>query len=334
VAVLLSTTTAFAQAYKGTGRVQGVVTDSSGKPVQGATVKLFSTKAKSGPPPIKTDKNGKWTAMGLTSGTWNLDVEAEGFMPEKGSVELSELQRIPPLKTQLTPSEAPRVQEVEVAVEVPKTGISQEAVDAVNSAQSLLDEAEGRTLSLEPVTEARKKQLYSDVVAKLNHALTLIPEAAENASARTQIQQVLAQTYYKTGELKQAIESLQKVSAANPDNAGVRLLLANLLLEDGRLEEGKAVLEQLPAGTVTDPTAYINVGILFMNRNKAQDAYVYFDKAVSLDPKRGESYYYRGLSLLPQGRNKEAKADFEKVVALSPESSEAKDAQDVLKQMQ
>jgi tetratricopeptide (TPR) repeat protein len=83
---------------------------------------------------------------------------------------------------------------------------------------------------------------------------------------------------------------------------------------------------------MSDPTAYINVGILFMNKSQLQDAYGYFDKAVALNPSRGESYYYRGLSLLQQQKLKEAKADLEKVIALSPESSEAKDAQELLKQ--
>lgn len=326
---MLVATTAMAQAYRGGGRLQGVVTDSSGKAVAGAKVTLFSVKAQSGPPPITTDKNGKWAVLGLTGGRWHIDIEAAGFQATKGSVELSELQRIPPVKTTLEPAVV-----VVPAEEVPvvKPGISQEAVDAVNAAQSLVDEAEGRTLSLEPLTEERKKQLYAEAATNLEKALALIPDDAENAKARTQIRQLLAQSYYKNGDLEKSIELLKSVVAATPENIGVQLLLANLLLEDGRLEEGRAALATVPESAMSDPTAYINVGILFMNKSQLQDAYGYFDKAVALNPNRGESYYYRGLSLLQQQKLKEAKADLEKVIALSPESSEAKDAQELLKQ--
>ncbi len=325
---MLMATTAMAQAYRGGGRLQGIVTDGSGKPVAGAKVTIFSLKAQSGPPPMITDKNGKWAYLGLTGGQWNIDIEADGFQLKKGSVGLSELERIPPVKTVLEPAVVVPVEEAPEA----KPSIPQEAIDAVNAAQSLVDEAEGRTLSLEPVTEERKKALYTDAAANLEKALTLIPDDAENAKGRTQIRQLLAQSYYKTGDVKKSIDLLKGVVAAAPENIGVQLLLANLLLEDGRLEEGRAALANVPDSVMSDPTAYINVGILFMNKGQQQDAFGYFDKAVALDPNRGESYYYRGLSLLQQQKLKEAKVDFEKVVALAPESSEAKDAQELLKQ--
>lgn len=331
VVVLLAvglTTAALGQAYRGGGRIQGVVSDPSGKPIAGAKVTLFSLKTQSGPPSVTTDKNGKWAVLGLTSGKWNIDIEAAGFQTTKGSVEISELQRIPPVKTTLEPVVVVPAEEVPVA----PPSIPQEAIDAVNAAQALVDEAEGRTLSLEIVTEERKKQLYADAAANLEKALTLIPDDADNAKSRTQIRQLLAQSYYKNGEVKKSIEQLKLVVAVTPENVGVQLLLANLLLEDGRLEEGRAALAAVPESVMTDPTAYINVGILFMNKGQLTDAYGYFDKAVTLNPDRGESYYYRGLSLLQQQKLKEAKADLEKVVALAPESSEASDAKELLKQ--
>lgn len=325
---MLFATSLLAQAYRGNGRLQGVVLDPDGKPIAGAKVTLFSLKTQSGPPSITTDKNGKWAILGLVNGSWNVDIEAEGFVPSRGAVEVSEFQRIPPLKKTLERAVEVPAQEVPVT----KPGVSQEAVDAVNAAQSLLDEAEGRTLSLEPMTEERRKKLYGDAAVQLEKALTLIPEDADNAKTLVQMRQLLAQAYYKTGDLKKSIELLKSVAAASPENIGVRMLLANLLLEDGRLDEGRAALAEVPESAMPDPTAYINVGILFMNKSQQQDAYGYFDKAVNMNPNRGESYYYRGLAQLQMQKLKEAKADFEKVLALSPESSEAKDAQDLLKQ--
>lgn len=327
--VLLAATSMMAQAYRGAGRLTGVVTDPDGKPIAGAKVTLFSVKAQAGPPAVTTDKNGKWAILGLTSGQWHIDIEAAGFESTKGSVDISELQRIPPVKTTM----AKAVVEIPASeMPIAKPGLSQEAVDAVNAAQALVDEAEGRATPAEPLTEERKKKLHADAAMNLEKALPLIPDDAENAKTRTQIRQLLAQSYYKTGEIKKSIDLLKSVVAVTPENVGVQLLLANLLLEDGRLEEGRAALAAVPESAMSDPTAFINVGILFMNKGQQADAYGYFDKAVTMDPNRGESYYYRGLASLQQQKLKEAKADFEKVVALSPDSSEAAEAKELLKQ--
>ena len=46
-----------AQGWRGQGRMAGKVTDESGKPIEGATVKLFFPAADGGPD-VKTDKEG------------------------------------------------------------------------------------------------------------------------------------------------------------------------------------------------------------------------------------------------------------------------------------
>ncbi len=108
------------------------------------------------------------------------------------------------------------------------------------------------------------------------------------------------------------------------------VLLVNLYLERGDLDKGKALLQQLPATAVTDPIVYTNIGVLFLNKKNPGDALTYFTKAVDLDPKRAESYYYRGLAEIQLSKNTEAKADFKQVIALGPDLPEAKDAREYL----
>jgi tetratricopeptide (TPR) repeat protein len=146
----------------------------------------------------------------------------------------------------------------------------------------------------------------------------------------------MAQAYYRAGDMPKAIAMLEQINTVDPwttPDPGItqrNILLVNLYLEHGDLAKGRALLEKLPAGAVTDPTIYMNIGILFLNKNNPRDAEVYFTKAVDMDPKRAESYYYRGLSEIQLKKNKEAKADFNEVILLSPDSSEAKDAKQYL----
>lgn len=299
---------ALAQGWKGLGRLHGSVTDEAGNAIAGAKVKLTLPKAgDTGPAPMETDKRGKWAALGLMGGNWNIDVEAEGFVPQKGSAPVSEVQRTPPMNIKLRA--VPKAEPEPEPAQTVANSVPPEAVAAVKAGEDFM--AQGK---------------YKEAVAEFERAQALLPE-------HIQLKQALAQAYYKAGQPKPAVALLKQVHAAQPDNAGVVLLLINLLLETEQFDEGKALLASLPAGTITDPTALVNIGILFLNKSRLADAYTYFDKAVTLDPNRGETYYYRGLVLLQQQKMKEAKADLQKVGTLAPTSTEAEDAKALLAQM-
>lgn len=329
---------------RGRGRLQGVVTDkNSGKPVVGATVTLSPAAEKTAPIVAKTDRNGKWSALGLTSGAWNIDIVAEGYEPTSGSAAVSEMQMAPPIKTAIVPA-AKREETVTVPMsEAPL--IPSEAADAINEAQSLLRLKAGDVISTvsggqttqQTVTAEEAAENAKRAIALFEKALPLVPDVGETREVRSQLLQVMAQAYYKAGDLAKAIATLSEANArdasAGADPAALaqrNLLLVNLHLEQGDLEKGKALLETLPPASVTDPVVYSNIGILFLNKQKPADALTYFTRAVDLDPKRAESYYYRGLALLQLQKNRDARADFEKVVALAPESPEAKDARQYL----
>lgn len=307
VVVVLAIASAASAQVRGKGRLQGVVTDKdSGKPVADAKVTISPADGATEPIVAKTNAKGRWSALGLTGGQWHVDIEAAGYQLSRGSVNVSELQMLPPIKVSLTPEVV-----VEETPEVTPTGpsVPQEAIDAVNAGQDLL---------------AQEK--YKEAAAELEKALPHLPD-------NVQLKQVLAQAYYKSGELPKAISMLEAVTAAEPANTGAALLLTNLYLENGQLDKGRATLASVPAAAITDPTVYVNIGILFLNKENPSDAATYFGKAIELDGARAEGYYYRGLASLQQKKMKEAKADFEKVISLAPESVEARDARQLLQDL-
>jgi Flp pilus assembly protein TadD len=316
---------------RGKGRLQGSVTDkATGKPIAGVKVTISGNNTK--PVVTKTNAKGQWSALGLVGGTWSIDLDAEGYQTLRGSATISEMQQIPPIKSELVAT----VAETTVPMESTIKNVPDDVVTAVNQAQELLKAAAG-----DPVSEADPsgptvsaemvKENSGKAATLLAGALPQIPsDTEERQRIRTQIQQLLAQAYYKAGDVAHATETLQTLVAADPSNQTNALLLVNLYLEGGKLAEGKALLEKLPDWAVSDPTVYLNVGILFLNKDSAKDAVSYFDKAIALDAARAEGYYYRGLAQLQLKKTAEAKADFEKVVALAPDGPEAKDARQML----
>lgn len=302
-----------AQAWGGAGRLHGVVTDESGKPLAGVKVKLVSVKAGNvGPDPLVTDAKGKWAALGLMGGRWNIDFEGDGYLVKAISADISELNRLtPPIKISLEkkPEEKPKVEEqAREAIMVGGVEISPETAAALETANA-----------------AMKAGQWAEAATAYEVAVAALPDNA-------QIRFALARAYYGGGQLKKAIPMLQSVVAADASNAIAASLLADMLLEDGQVEEGKKVLAALPAGAVT-PDTLVNIGIRFINNGKPEEAWKQFDAAVAAAADFAPAYYYRGIAALQLKKMKEAKADLQKVIELAPDSSDAKDAKELLAQM-
>jgi len=320
-------TSAVIAQVRGKGRLQGQVTDkATGKPVGGATVTVSGANTQ--PIVVKTNAKGSWTAIGLTGGTWNIDIEMAGYETAKGTINVSEMQLLPPIKSQLAPA-APVVEE---PVAGPTVGnVPQEVVDAVNEAQNLMKVAAGDDVNGAPATADTVKANNKRAAELIEGALPQIPtDTPERLQIRADLQPVLAQAYYRAGDVTKAIGVLKSLLESDPASTTNALLLTNLYLESNQLAEGKALLETLPAGAVSDPNVFLNVGILFMNKNSAADAVSYFDKAVALDAAKPEGYYYRGLANLQLKHEAKAKADFQKVLELAPDSPEGRDSKQML----
>ncbi len=335
--ILVSLSTIASAQVRGRGRLQGIVTDkSTSKPVVGAVVTISLPSGNTTPIVSKTDSRGRWSALGLTTGLWNIDIVAPGYQTSRGTANVSETQQFPMIQTGMAPQV---VEEAQTAAVQQTPLIPKEAADAITEGQDLMKLKEGdpapaggaaastaATVTANDVRENSKK-----AVADFEKAMPLVPvDKPEGKRIHDQLLQLMAQAYYRAGDLPKAIATLEEVTAADPTNTPEAVLLANLYLQNGQLDAGKSLLEKLPPSAITDPNAYINVGILFLNKNNPTDAVTYFAKAIEMNPKGGDGFYYRGLAYAQLKKNAEARSDFEQVVALAPDSPEAKDSKAML----
>jgi Flp pilus assembly protein TadD len=297
--------------WRGNNRLSGYVVDkATGKPVPNAKVSLRIQKGGKGGPDITADANGKWAVLGMNSGMWNVDVEAPGYVVRQVNVPVSEGQRVPPMKIELEPAvvaaaaapEAPPVEEVKIGGQV----VSKDIADAVEAGNAALT-----------------AKNYKEAVTSYEKATVALPTFMP-------IRFALARAYYGAGDLKKAVATMADVYAADPANARNAMLYANMLLEDGQLDKGKAIVDKLPAADV-DATALTNIGIVLMNKKQPAAARDYFTKVIESNPKDADGYYYRGLATIQAGKAKEAKADLLKVIELAPDSDQAKEAREYLK---
>jgi Tfp pilus assembly protein PilF len=313
---LLVAGTASAQGWRGMNRIHGIVVDAEGKPVKGAKVTLFCSKAGNGPAPLITDAKGRWAQGNVLNGNWDIDVDAEGFLPRKMSAQVVEGAGLtPPIRMVLEPKpvEQPKpapVEEMKEVIQIGGVEVAPEIAQAVEAGNNFI-----------------KEKKWKEAAAEYEKAVAVL-------SGNTALKFALARAYHGAGELKKAVALMTDIYNADTGNMTAATLLVDMQLEDGQVDEAKKVLAAMPPGSLTDINTVLNIGIRFVNNNKPEDAWKYFNDAVAVAPDVPSAYYYRGIAALQLKKMKEAKADLEKVIQLAPaDSQEAADAKDLLKQM-
>ena len=302
LAAFLAPSILFAQDWRGKARVDGWVKDKDGQPIANATIEL--SRQSGGKFSAKSNAKGYWAVLGLAGGAWNVDVSAPGFETRKTSVSLEEGSRIPSMDIRLEKAAAPA-----------PAGAGGAAVPNKAAEEVRHEVEEGNRLLGE------KK--YAEAREQYEKALAVVPD-------NTALLRGVAQTYHGEGNQDKAIETLRRIQELEPGNTENQALLGSMLLEQGKLDEGRAMLDQLPAGAIKDPGVYLNLGILLINKKQPEQAITYFGKAIEIDPSNPDAFYYRGLANLSVKKNPEAKADFKKYLELKPDGAEAKEVRELL----
>jgi tetratricopeptide (TPR) repeat protein len=294
-AVLLLGRVAEPQDWRGTGRLEGSVTDETGQPIQGATLKAACAE-RGGGTTLTTDKKGHWVLGGVVACNWEFDIEAAGYEPKQIAVKL--------------PGESARLAPVKVPLKKAGGGVPPELRAAAEKADA-----------------AYQAGRFAEARAEYEKLLALRPELAPT------VHQQIGFTYVQEKQYDKAVAELEQVLATDPGNAQVRAIAAQAALEGKLLDKARSLLAGLDEGQIQSADVFFNMGVNFFNAGEAQDAISYFGKAVAKDPAHVDAYYRRALAYLGQGKPAEAKADFQKVVELQPEGEMGAMAKKALEQL-
>jgi Tfp pilus assembly protein PilF len=334
------------QAWRGgNGRVEGTVKDAQNNPIENATISMRLQKSGvSGGPDLKTNGKGHWAILGVIGGTWNIDISAPGFQSRQISYNLKEFERNPNIDIQL----APEVKKVAPHEEITVGGkkISKEAADALDQGNAVWNEAlkskethdacrstpaPGKDSpeaieQCEKATDTAEKAQFSQATTFYEKAL---PELTDNAALLTKLEMAgyLAHNY------DQAEKYAKMIVEREPANSSSQLMVAELELQKGNLAEGKAALEKVPDEKITDPTVYMNLGIILYNKNQPKAAVEYFTRAIEKKEDLSEAYYYRGLARYQSKDHAGAKADFQKYIQIDPSGKDVDTVKELLKSM-
>jgi Flp pilus assembly protein TadD len=309
---------AMGQAWRGHGRVTGTVTDSSGAPIEGVTIKFSSSELASSTE-VKSDKKGSFVMSGIRGGSWNVDFTKDGYQPVGISTSISEAGYNKPIKMTLEKGAA-----APPAAAAPSGG----------SSSGSKEKQKGPDLSAAIAAQALMDQKdYKGAIAKFQEALTTNPNLY-------QIYGDIGVAYTQLGDYDNAIKSYEtfiekeKAAGATAPNPKPRIDLANIYLQKKDLEAAKKYLAQVDESQITDPSTFYNIGVSYYNSKDYDSAIKYFQKSVTVDPKFPDGYLQLGYSYMSKRDNAKAIESFKKVIEVAPNTDSAKEADEAIKGIQ
>ena len=284
ISLILISYPGFSQAYKGEGRLKGMVTDMEGNPLEGATIKLFSLKANSGFE-TKSDEKGEWKANWIRSGLWHIDFMKTGYEPKKISIRISESGKNPFLEIKLKKIEG--------------LAMTEKIIEDLEKANKYYDE-----------------EKYENAIAAYEKILIDYPETFI-------INKNIGNAYFALKDYERAVEFYKKVMEKQEENSNMFILIGNAYVNNKDHEKALEWYSKVNAGDIEDVIALYNIGVLFFNNKNYEKAIAYFKRAVEIDEEFSDGYYQLGMSYLASGQSQEVVGFLKKFLEIDPESNKA-----------
>ncbi|MBU4267752.1 MAG: tetratricopeptide repeat protein [Acidobacteria bacterium] len=285
LAIFLSVSLFAQSGVSGKGKIKGIVLDESGKPLAGVTIKLFSLRSQAYfQPNPKTDSEGRWKAIYLRGGSWNIDFEKAGYETKKISYGVDE---------------TPGAKQPEIEVKLTK-------IEGIALTDSIVSELEkGNLLFLQK--KYQEAMLAYDDILKKNPDVFIIYKNIGNC-------------YFALEKYDRAVEFYQKLFEKQPKSAEIMTLIGNSYVNAKNMEKAMEWYGKIPFEEIKDADTLYNIGANLTNNNKNDLALKYFKRSVEVDADFAEGYYQLGMTHTALNQIPEALKALKKFMELAPDS--------------
>ncbi|HEY6347912.1 MAG TPA: tetratricopeptide repeat protein [Candidatus Angelobacter sp.] len=340
-------------------QVEGTVVDGT-KPVPNVTVTLVSSDT-GRTFKTKTDKNGKFTMVGIPYGQYELEITNSSgekiYHQKKSPIAPDNSAAIATIKIDISEtksssgesSKGGQGQSGETGQPQPK--YTKEQKEQIEEIKKQNEKAQNANTLITQAMNAMNAKNWQEAQAPLQQLVAIDPNNWQYASA-------LGDAYLNTGQFEQAVDTYQKgiqaaegnttVDPKNPitDPAKKKLGEGKMLTNMGnaylKLHKNKEAVDAYTKAASLDPNpaiAYFNLCATQYNTGNVEGALDACDKAIAADPNKADAYFIKG-SLLIAGSttDKEGKvtappgaADaLKKYLELQPDGSHAEDVKQML----
>lgn len=287
------------------GRLKGKVTDSSGAPIEGATVTITTPSLRTFRMSLKSDKKGDWgTILNDATMPYHVRIEKEGFAPAESD------KKVP-------------VGDVGVVDARLLTIAEAGAAAGGKGAPAPPSPADQAAMSFNEGVDLLSTGNKAGAEAKFLEAVGKNPDLPQGWQA-------LATLSYEKKDWAKTIEYGQKATDLDPSLAqlyGVMASAATQLGDKKAAAEYQAKFEE--ANPDSAETLY-NKGIDAYNKKKIKDAEAMLLKAVEAKPDFAIAHFWLAMASFNLNKKAAAKEHLEKYLELEPNGSEAATAKELL----
>jgi len=282
--------------------VGGTVKDESGQAIKGATITAENPNASPSSFTATTDDKGRFSIIGLRSGTWTFTAQAPGFAPENGKMGVQTIGTPnPPMTFTLKKGGAPAGGLAGVAAKDLQADLA--AADADYNAGK-----------------------FDDAIAKYRAIMAKAPTLSV-------INLQIAAAYRNKKEYDNAIAAYNELLKADPNNDKAKVGLGMTNLEKGDLNAAEETLSAAAQGPSPSREVFYNLGEVKFAKGETDDAAKWYQKATDTDPTWGKPIFKLALVAINKNDKDGAKKLLEKVIQVDPASPEATQAKAVLEQL-
>jgi tetratricopeptide (TPR) repeat protein len=286
-----------------TGRVGGTIKDDKGQPIKGATVTAENPQSSPSSFTTTTDDRGRFSIIGLRSGTWKITASAPGFTPGGGNV---------PIRTIGAPNPP-----VDIVL-APGAGGPTGALAGVDT-----KELQGE---LQKAEELLNAQQYDAAIAAYNAILTKTP-------ALTMINLQVGRAHRLKKDYDSALGVYKKMLEVEPNNERAKIEIGMTHLEKGDFAAAETALTEASQSVSASREVFYNLGEVKFAKGETDEAMAHYKRASDMDPNWGKPLFKIGLGHLQKGDTKAAIETLEKVIAVDPNSQEAGMAKATVEQL-
>jgi len=293
VVVLVVASSASAQS-----RINTVVLDDQGRPIEDATVTMVAVEGIS-QMTGSTNARGEFETLGLAPGAYAFTVTKDDMTSR--IMETLTMARPLELEFILAPTSGLTPEQIELQEEMNDLAVN--AVAAMN---------EGR--------EADAIQMFNDVIANRPNCSDCFYN--------------LGVAYSNQQQYDEAAGAFQRTVQIAPDNAEAYTGLANVYNIQQKFDlAAEASTMAANLGTGGDATASYNQGVILWNAGNFADAKAQFETAIAADPTIGDAYYQLGMANLNLGMIPEARQAFEGYLQAAPDGEKVAEVNGFLQQL-
>ncbi|NOZ25270.1 MAG: tetratricopeptide repeat protein [Nitrospirae bacterium] len=141
-------------------------------------------------------------------------------------------------------------------------------------------------------------------------------------------------TDHSPANMDGSIEKLREAARKEPEDLNIRIMLGNLLMDAGRLEEAIEVYEEILKTSPENSDVRVDLGTCYRNSGDPERAAAEYQKALRYDP--GNPHAHRNLGIVlayDLGRIEEAITELETYLRISPDVPDAEQVRQAIKEL-